>query len=72
MASMSQGWPPKWTGTIALVCGVHFRAASDEVDVGIHFYQWWLLEASYLYADDARLERVGDDAGPHDASSPPG
>jgi hypothetical protein len=35
---------------------LHFTADKDTAVVGVHFLQWWALEADYLYVDDVSVE----------------
>lgn len=37
---------------------LHFTAESDTVEIGVHFLQWWAMDADYLYADDVSVEEV--------------
>ena len=31
---------------------LHFKAKNDKVAIGIHFLQWWALEANHFYVDE--------------------
>ncbi len=37
---------------------VRIKAESDEIVIGLHFWQWWALDADYLFVDDMRLTKV--------------
>lgn len=39
-------------------CRYRFTAGGDRVSLGLHFWQWWVLEECRLYADDVRLARI--------------
>lgn len=36
-----------------------FTAKADHAVVGVHFLQWWALEASYLFVDSVSVEEAG-------------
>lgn len=37
---------------------LNFTAEKDTAVVGVHFLNWWALEANYLYVDDVSVEEV--------------
>ena len=37
---------------------LRFTAEKDTAVIGVHFMQWWALEANYLYVDDVTLEEI--------------
>jgi len=37
---------------------LRFTAEKDTAAIGVHFLQWWALEADYLYVDDVTLEEI--------------
>jgi hypothetical protein len=38
-----------------------FKAGSDEVEIGMQFYHWWMLKENYLFVDDVRLIRLPEE-----------
>jgi hypothetical protein len=37
---------------------LYFTAERETVDIGVHFLQWFVNEASYLFVDDVSVEKV--------------
>lgn len=40
------------------LASLRFTAEKDTAVIGVHFLQWWALEANYLYVDEVRVEEV--------------
>lgn len=41
-----------------LPVSLHFTAQSEHVTVGVEFFQWWALEANYLFVDEVSVRPV--------------
>jgi len=39
---------------------LHFTAEKDTAVIGVHFLQWWALDADYLYVDDVSVEDIDE------------